>query len=77
MYSTTTRQKKKLNVIKSEAMHQLELLANKIAELENEIETLNNMSKEYYRIECAATNMLNGVIEYNDKILTLNNMQKN
>ena len=69
LYSVDSRQRKQLRKVKTEAkLHQAEL-SDKIVELEEQLESLK---KEYYkwrRIECATTNMENGVIPFNANTL--------
>ena len=65
MYSIDNRQKKKLQEVRREAELRQEELTDKIVGLEEQLESLKKEYQEWRRIECAVTNMSNGVIQFN------------
>lgn len=71
MYRINSNQKKKLQAVRREAKLHQEDLADKIVELEEQLESLKKEYYEWCRIECATTNMENGVIQFNSDTLKL------
>ena len=65
MYSIDNRQRKKLQEVRREAEIRQEELTDKIVELEEQLKSLKKEYYEWRRIECAVTNMENGVIQFN------------
>lgn len=69
MYSVDNRQRKQLRKVRAEAKLHQEELTDKIVELEEQLESLKKEYYEWRRIECATTNMENGVIPFNANTL--------
>ena len=69
MYSINNRQRKKLQEVRREAKLRQEELTDKIVELEEQLKSLKKEYQEWRRIECAVTNMTNGVIQFNTDTL--------
>ena len=64
MYSINSKQRKKLQGVRREAEIRQEELTDKIVELEEQLKSLKKEYQEWRRIECAVTNMTNGVIQF-------------
>ena len=71
MYSIDNKQRKKLREVRDEAKRRQEELTDNILELEEQLKSLKKEYYEWRRIECATTNMENGVIPFNAKTLTM------
>ena len=71
MYSIDNKQRKKLREVRDEAKRRQEELTDNILELEEQLKSLKKEYYEWRRIECATTNMENGVIPFNVKTLTM------
>ena len=69
MYSINSKQRKKLQGVRREAEIRQEELTDKIVELEEQLKSLKKEYQEWRRIECAVTNMTNGVIQFNTDTL--------
>ena len=57
--------------MRDEAKRRQEELTDNILELEEQLKSLKKEYYEWRRIECATTNMENGVIPFNAKTLTM------
>ena len=71
MYSIDNKQRKKLREVRDEAKRRQAELSDNILELEEQLNALKKEYHEWRRIECATTNMENGVIPFNAKTLTM------
>ena len=69
MYSVDNRQRKQLRKVRDEAKLHQEELTDKIDGIENELKFLKKEYYEWLRIESAAINMENGVIQFNSDVL--------
>lgn len=69
MYSVDNRQRKQLRKVKDEAKLHQEELSDEIDGIENELKFLKKKYYEWLRIESAAINMENGVIQFNPDVL--------
>ena len=69
MYSVDNRQRKQLRKVRDEAKLHQEELSDEIDGVENEVKFLKKEYYEWLRIESAAINMENGVIQFNPDVL--------
>lgn len=71
MYKTTTTQKNKCSLAMTNANKRMHELIVEIRELESKMESLNAEYAKWNKIGCLASNMRNGVVEFNAKLLNV------